>query len=95
MFRFVTVSIRRAHGVVVSHPLSMREALGSIPSVSMLRCPGFNALYAANRFASDKSILEIDFPNQLAAAVGKSPGNRSGTGNRFATACAGDLLAIC
>ena len=27
---------RRARGVVVSHPLSMREALGSIPSVSML-----------------------------------------------------------
>ena len=26
---------KRAHGVVVSHPLSMREALGSIPSVSM------------------------------------------------------------
>ncbi len=25
-----------AHGVVVSHPLSMREALGSIPSVSSL-----------------------------------------------------------
>ena len=24
-----------AHGVVVSHPLSMREALGSIPSVSI------------------------------------------------------------
>ena len=27
-----------AHGVVVSHPLSMREALGSIPSVSILIC---------------------------------------------------------
>ena len=27
----------RAHGVVVSHPLSMREALGSIPSVSTCR----------------------------------------------------------
>ena len=27
----------RAHGVVVSHPLSMREALGSIPSESRLR----------------------------------------------------------
>ena len=27
----------RARGVVVSHPLSMREALGLIPSVSMLR----------------------------------------------------------
>jgi hypothetical protein len=25
-----------AHGVVVSHPLSMREALGSIPSASIL-----------------------------------------------------------
>jgi hypothetical protein len=25
----------RAHGVVVSHPLSMREALSSIPSVSI------------------------------------------------------------
>ena len=25
----------RSHGVVVSHPLSMREALGSIPSVSI------------------------------------------------------------
>ena len=29
--------ISRARGVVVSHPLSMREALGSIPSVSMLK----------------------------------------------------------
>ena len=29
-------SLQRARGVVVSHPLSMREALGSIPSVSML-----------------------------------------------------------
>ena len=31
----------RAHGVVVSHPLCMRKALGSIPSVSIvsLRCP--------------------------------------------------------
>ena len=28
-------SFQRARGVVVSHPLSMREALGSIPSVSM------------------------------------------------------------
>ena len=26
---------QRAHGVVVSHPLRMRKALGSIPSVSM------------------------------------------------------------
>ena len=31
----------RAHGVVVSHPLSMREALGSIPSVSnCIACRG-------------------------------------------------------
>ena len=30
---------RWAHGVVVSHPLSMREALGSIPSVSIFSSP--------------------------------------------------------
>ena len=30
-------SLTRARGVVVSHPLSMREALGSIPSVSISR----------------------------------------------------------
>ena len=30
-------SLERARGVVVSHPLSMREALGSIPSVSIFR----------------------------------------------------------
>ena len=30
------IIISRAHGVVVSHPLSMREALGSIPSVSIV-----------------------------------------------------------
>ena len=29
-------AITWAHGVVVSHPLSMREALGSIPSVSIV-----------------------------------------------------------
>ena len=28
---------QRARGVVVSHPLSMREALGSIPSVSIVK----------------------------------------------------------
>ena len=32
-------SFQRARGVVVSHPLSMREALGSIPSVSILPLP--------------------------------------------------------
>ena len=39
IFKTLTIScdavISWAHGVVVSHPLSMREALGSIPSVSM------------------------------------------------------------
>ena len=34
----------RAHGVVVSHPLSMREALGSIPSVSKL-CLGTSVAF--------------------------------------------------
>ena len=31
----------RARGVVVSHPLSMREALGSIPSVSIFWSSGY------------------------------------------------------
>ena len=34
--RLITCAFHWAHGVVVSHPLSMREALGSIPSVSKL-----------------------------------------------------------
>ena len=34
--RIFFVRFSRAHGVVVSHPLSMREALGSIPSVSIV-----------------------------------------------------------
>ena len=33
---FTIVSTSRAHGVVVSHPLRMRKALGSNPSVSIL-----------------------------------------------------------
>ena len=35
MFKPSIEESMRAHGVVVSHPLSMREALGSIPSVSI------------------------------------------------------------
>ena len=34
MHSFLCLLPAGAHGVVVSHPLSMREALGSIPSVS-------------------------------------------------------------
>ena len=42
--------VNGAHGVVVSHPLSMREALGSIPSVSifqfvLVRMLALNLLY--------------------------------------------------
>jgi hypothetical protein len=37
-----THDVNGAHGVVVSHPLSTREALGSIPSVSIFpRVTGF------------------------------------------------------
>jgi hypothetical protein len=34
--KFAVAPSHWAHGVVVSHPLSMREALGSIPSVSIV-----------------------------------------------------------
>ena len=42
---------QRAHGVVVSHPLSMREALGSIPSVSILHF-GRNIIAQAKRWTT-------------------------------------------
>ena len=50
-----------AHGVVVSHPLSMREALGSIPSVSTFESDAFSSAantsphmdYCSTRRASD------------------------------------------
>ncbi len=41
MVEFAMHIAHRAHGVVVSHPLSMREALGSIPSVSISVCPSY------------------------------------------------------
>ena len=43
-----SVVLSRAHGVVVSHPLSMREALGSIPSVSIFN---FSAKHVRTTFA--------------------------------------------
>jgi hypothetical protein len=50
-----------AHGVVVSHPLSMREALGSIPSVSIfesgLQCLRL-AHWADNVRGGRKQILQ-------------------------------------
>ena len=39
MLRKVEDAMLRAHGVVVSHPLRMRKALGSNPSVSIWRTP--------------------------------------------------------
>ena len=38
------IDINWAHGVVVSHPLRMRKALGSNPSVSMHMCMHGNSL---------------------------------------------------
>ena len=52
-----SVLLQGAHGVVVSHPLRVRKALGSIPSVSML---------AEHRVAANKILsLEHDliFPD--------------------------------
>ena len=41
-------SLARAHGVVISHPLSMREALGSIPSVSIIVVEPFHPSASAD-----------------------------------------------
>ena len=48
----------RAHGVVVSHPLSMREALGSNPSVSISSCRSCQRGYGATvaRLTPDQKV---------------------------------------
>ena len=47
----VTSFMQRAHGVVVSHPLRMRKALGSNPSVSTMRVTASEASVAPRGFA--------------------------------------------
>jgi hypothetical protein len=51
-----------AHGVVVSHPLSMREALGSIPSVSMTFVPQKNGFRAKHSQKDRLWDLFLTFP---------------------------------
>ncbi len=47
----------RAHGVVVSHPLCMRKALGSIPSVSTCGCVrGFVVVSLRRRCGAGASV---------------------------------------
>ena len=48
--------VNGAHGVVVSHPLSMREALGSIPSVSIL------GLSEKCNFSFEQNVFFVQFP---------------------------------
>jgi hypothetical protein len=63
-----------AHGVVVSHPLSMREALGSIPSVSM-------ACLTARNASNILFLLELlQASGSLSEPVGSSGGLRESLG---------------
>jgi hypothetical protein len=48
----------RAHGVVVSHPLSMREALGSIPSVSKFCLCTFVVVLQISRLSTYRVICK-------------------------------------
>ena len=51
--------LTRAHGVVVSHPLRMRKALGSIPSVSIDTCKRSGS----NPLGLSENLLELSrFP---------------------------------
>ena len=50
-----------AHGVVVSHPLRMRKALGSIPSVSMCRNISELKLHPDHGITIDKALQEGPF----------------------------------
>ena len=65
-------SFQRARGAVVSHPLSMREALGSIPSVSMLLRRRVNS--KRRRVLSSQIVLSF-----AAAAFSKLPSPRPGS----------------
>ena len=69
--------ISGAHGVVASHPLSMREALGSIPSVSM------HSRGQKSRFRAKHSQKQapwgwiLQFPSFAAQAARKARGRRA------------------
>ena len=60
----------RARGVVVSHPLSMREALGSIPSVSIL-APYADRNWKGKTQRAQAARPAIMAPCQLAAQSGQ------------------------
>ena len=51
LYQYQALHLSWAHGVVASHPLSMQEALGSIPSVSMLPSMFF--------FATTSNVVEV------------------------------------
>ena len=53
---------QRAHGVVVSHPLSMREALGSIPSVSILFLAVLHARLGSHQMCTSQATSRIALP---------------------------------
>ena len=54
--------VNGAHGVVVSHPLSMREALGSIPSVSIFAfSQSINVVFSARMLKENLHKVVKDF----------------------------------
>ena len=58
---FVSSRIQRAHGVVVSHPLSMRENQGSIPCVSIV----FSSDVCATRACDTEAYIYIQTDREI------------------------------
>ena len=63
----------RAHGVVVSHPLSMREALGSIPSVSRCKKLGLGGAGPPKRSRGAEGQLSLNRHSFSQHTEGPSP----------------------
>ena len=91
---------RWAHGVVVSHPLRMRKALGSNPSVSIfLNCSAIPVLCFALSCACRSSLLRCKglaikqaWLQERILAVGRCMVLESVRASRWAHACMGRYL---
>ena len=67
-------NVKWAHGVVVSHPLSMQEALGSIPSVSILEeMRVFSIAAQASRLQHKAGIAACSTSNRKCAEGERRP----------------------
>ena len=69
----VLANRERAHGVVVSHPLSMREALGSIPSVSIFVLQVISAMASRPRSDCKQHVEQVELSRSAGQSAKAAP----------------------